>query len=533
MPARAPKSRRLTIYLLKESYGSVDEALSDRQRLTHRRVRGIGDLYVRPSRAHPPAWADFFAGSVDFSTLRVDQANSAAVLLVEAGGRMFALTFGYGRGFLEPGSWEERFGLRVTLNCLDPRRLRSIDKRSFDAIARHSREQAARDVSADEFGLNVEQDMLRAATGKPADPTLGTRLTGMDALSVTAKVELRNLPALLERYLAQSRSEAYRQQYPWVDHVREVEDSRAREELDAALIEGIRTGSDRVWMAVPEMIDWTDVAGFRYTPSERNPLRDDIAVPDFLASFREPESLTIQGLKQRKIYCFSESMGQISHQWPVYRSLYFEVERGGTTSLLTDGKWYAIDRDFVAQVDGEYTRITRSTENLPDYSDGSEKEYNQRVAASDRTRFALLDGRLIRHGGGGSSIEFCDLFTAGGSMIHVKRYAGSSVLSHLFAQGLVSTEAFHVDAGFRAKLNEQLPATHRLADPARTPNAADYRVVFGVVSRDERPLRLPFFSKVNLRFAARRLQGFGYRVHLDAIRNLADVAPAGEHGTTA
>ncbi|MEK7315628.1 MAG: TIGR04141 family sporadically distributed protein [Candidatus Eisenbacteria bacterium] len=526
MPTRGSKSRRLTIYLLKEGREVVDQILTEHTRLIHREVRGIGNLYVRPSRAHPPAWADLFAGSVDFSTLSVDQANSAAILLVGAGGRMFALTFGHGKGFLEPGSWEERFGLLATLNSLDPKRLRSIEKRSFDAIARHSREQAARDVSADEFGLNVEQDMLRAATGKPTDATLGTRLTGMDALSITVKVELRDIPAMLERYLTQSRSEEYKQHYPWVDHIREVEDPELKEELDTALVESIQAGDDRVWMAVPEMIDWTDVAGFRYTPSQRNPLRDDIHVVDFLASLRGPERLTAQGLKQRKVYCFSESAEMITHQWPVYRCLYFEAERDGTTYLLTDGKWYAINRDFVAQINAEVMSVTASSANLPDYDDASEKEYNERVAGADTARFVLLDGKPIRHGGGQSSIEFCDLLTLGRDIIHVKRYGGSSVLSHLFAQGLVSGEAFHTDSGFRAKLNEVLPATHRLADPAQQPRASDYKVVFGVVSRDERPLRLPFFSKVNLRFAARRLQGFGYGV--DRIKNVSAAARADE-----
>ena len=41
---------------------------------------------------------------------------------------------------------------------------------------------------------------------------------------------------------------------------------------------------------------------------------------------------------------------------------------------------------------------------------------------------------------------------------------------------------------------------------------SQYEVVYGIISRSEKPLDVPFFSKVTVRAAARRLRSFGYKV---------------------
>ena len=53
--------------------------------------------------------------------------------------------------------------------------------------------------------------------------------------------------------------------------------------------------------------------------------------------------------------------------------------------------------------------------------------------------------------------------------------------------------------------------------PLGQPEAKDYEIGFAIVSRVPGQLELPFFSKVNLRSAARTLNGFGYKVTLTKI----------------
>ena len=45
-------------------------------------------------------------------------------------------------------------------------------------------------------------------------------------------------------------------------------------------------------------------------------------------------------------------------------------------------------------------------------------------------------------------------------------------------------------------------------------DAARFEIVYAIVSESTKALNIPFFSKVNLRNADRRLKTFGYRVSL-------------------
>jgi uncharacterized protein (TIGR04141 family) len=276
--------------------------------------------------------------------------------------------------------------------------------------------------------------------------------------------------------------------------------------------------SDKCRLAVPEPIDWASVAGFKYGTGARRAVVHDIHLQSFLQDHGLPaDDVTVAYLKQHRVLAV-DGDGAVQHNWPVYRCLYCEVEDGSNTYLLSGGHWYKVASDFVGQVNEYYARLPVYAEALPAYKDPSEGAYAERVAKESNGKFALMDRRLISIGGGHSRVEFCDLFSRGKDLIHIKRYGGAGVLAHLFSQGVVSGQLFVSDEGFRQAINGKLPAAHRLADVERRPNAEDFRVVFAVVSseRGDR-LTLPFFSRLNVRHAAQSLLGYGYKVELAKI----------------
>ncbi len=123
-----------------------------------------------------------------------------------------------------------------------------------------------------------------------------------------------------------------------------------------------------------------------------------------------------------------------------------------------------------------------------------------------------MDQRNIVYGGSHSKIEFCDLYSNQREIFHVKRYGQSSALSHLFAQGLVSGELFQRDEHFRREVNRKLPVSHRLESPKDRPARDHFRVIFAIITDKPGALQLPFFSRLNLRHAASRLEMYGFRV---------------------
>lgn len=415
----------------------------------------------------------------------------------------------------------------MTLNAIDPNRIRSVDRKTFDAMSRHTKTQASREGSVPDFGFDVEQDLLRAVTGTPVDQQLGKRLTGMDALVTSVALRLEDVPAQLDRYLRQFHDETYRTRFPWVDQVSEVKDPSRRQELDSELVDMLNTGKlERAWLSVPDIIEWAEVMGFRYGKRVRADVHPDLHIRTFLAEVGSP--IGLEQLLTTQIFSINAAGEYVSGKWRAYDCLYCEIDSGDTTYLLNGGKWYAIRNDFVEEVNASVEAIPACSLPLPPYQDASEGRYAERVFGSDTEQFALMDGENIPYGGGASKVEFCDLYTLRRHLIHLKRYGGSSVLSHLFAQGVVSATAWLSDAQFRAAVNKRLPTSHRIESVKEKPRAEDFEIVFGIISKSSRRLVLPFFSRVNLRNAYRQLRAYGFKVSVAKIlaRAAADTLAA-------
>ena len=132
--------------------------------------------------------------------------------------------------------------------------------------------------------------------------------------------------------------------------------------------------------------------------------------------------------------------------------------------------------------------------------------------------YRCMDCKLIPVGAGNHKVEFCDLLTSDKKIIHVKRYGSSSVLSHLFAQGMVSGILFNEDKSFliklSAKLGDELGDEYKEKYTTDYPDPKEYKIIYAVISEHDDKLEIPFFSKINIRNAKKRLEGMGYEVYL-------------------
>ena len=371
------------------------------------------------------------------------------------------------------------------------------------------------------FGIDIEQDLLTAVTGRSKDVRLGKTISGRDSVALSVKIDVSEirefLPLLLDSYL----SEAYKENFDWIDQITEVRDKNKVADLNDWLVNSVNDGNlDKIWMAPPEIIDWVDIRGFKYSRRKTAPIFTDLDAAEFLDELAV-EGVTIELLKSSTVLAISARTDEPIDHWPAYRCFYAEARIDDSIYVLNNGKWYKIAAEFCEQVLEYFDNIPNSEIELPDYNHAGEGEYNDALPGIVPGSHCM-DRKLIRHGGGHSSIEFCDLATNDKKIVHVKRYGGSAQFSHLFNQGVVSGELFLQDEEFRGKLNDQLPEAIRLSDTALRPNPTDYEIVFAIISRSENALEIPFFSKVGLRNARRRLMGYGYRVSKKKINVAAE-----------
>jgi uncharacterized protein (TIGR04141 family) len=106
-------------------------------------IEGVGTFYYEDSHSNHPDWVrDFFGASLDRPDVKLFTSSAKGLLLVRVskGGAnyIFAVMFGFGRFLLRDGVIEERFGLKVVLNSVSHRNLRSIDRTSLGSVPKQS-----------------------------------------------------------------------------------------------------------------------------------------------------------------------------------------------------------------------------------------------------------------------------------------------------------------------------------------------------------------------------------------------------------
>lgn len=516
MPRRADEIRtnRLSVYMIRPEFQNLADIASTAN--NPQQIDGVGTFLFEESHTNTPGWVRGFFGDALGEDLRIFTASARCTLIVPVrhNGSIvnFAVVFGVGRFLLKDGVVEERFGLKVVLNSADEASFRSIDKTTLGSVPKHSREQMSRDVTPADFGIDIEQDLISLVTARSRDPRFGKIITGKDALYLSAKVDVSNIVEFLSYCLDRYKSNDYKTNFDWIDQIAEVRNKRTEEELDSAVLRKINGDNlDKVWMAVPEVVNWADIQGFRYLQAKRANIEEDLDMAKFIESFGGRE-ITVDDFKNAPIFSISAQDGEVISRWSAFRCTYAEVEHRDKIYILNNGKWYEIARDFTEEVQRDYDSVSDATIDLPKYVSGDELSSYNTLAASTLANACCMDQQLIPHGGGHSKVEFCDVLTHDKKIIHVKKYGGSSVLSHLFSQGMVSGELFLGDAEFRRKLNARLPRGHKLPTPAMRPDAQEYEVVFAIISKSTNPLDMPFFSKVSLRNARKRLVNYGYIV---------------------
>ena len=541
-------TNKLSIYLMKESISSPSEIIKDIETAATVPVDDIGTFYYWPSFKKPPQWVSGFFGNALGETANIFGSVVKAVLLVTVNvtptdtdppiQRVFAITFGVGRFAIEADACEDQFGLRTVLNTVEPDRLRAIQAKNIASIPRNISEQLSKEGGTASFGIDPEQCLVANIVGVSHDSNFGKLISGRDSLSVSVRKTISDIKEFLVLCYQRFCSDEYKDQFDWVDQIAEVKSPGIRAELEGQLLSNLRNNDfTKTWMAVPTIIQWAEVSGFKY--SMRGDLHDDIDIQEFLGELREDKrsNLTVGFLKSKPVLCMRADAEQVYEKWPAYACLYCEVLLDGRVYLLSDKKWYEINYDYAARINEEYEkfRAQGTSVKLPamqrqTQQDGErlrlEKEnvYNERVCR-DNGEFQCLDCKTIQYGTAHSKVEPCDIYSREGKFIHVKKYGASSVLSHLFSQGLVSAELFLSDIQFRERLNEKLSNEFKVANIAEHPAAGSYEVVYAITSSKTEALELPFFSKVTLLHAKRRLTLYGFKVSLAKIDEAIDGSP--------
>lgn len=516
------KKHKLTVFLIKKEYAEPKEFLAvDGYSVIDVNAgdEHVGKLVYKGGFRSKPSWVEIFRAVPEFDAKDIWNQSSKALFIVKWEARWFCFTFGHSRHLIEEHAYERDFGLKVALNLSDPQAIKSIDKTNIGYISLHSKEQATREIELGSFEFDDDIDLLKSITGRTPKDDDGKQETfsGRDSVSMYTKVSIALFADVAKRLHSAFVDTKYKERYPWLDKVRAARDKVITQQLDAELVARMQAGNlSGVWLAIPEVVIWEDFDGFSFTVKKDRPekpgpvLYQDIEIHDWLEHSKNVDHLDPDKLRSRKVLGYWKD-GRPPSQWSIYRCLNAEITLDGKKYILNDGDWYNIDVQYVTEINAFFRSIEDSALLLPPYGAKTEPEY-LKAASSASPDYALMDRKEVMIGGKRSRVEFCDLYSKNRDIIHVKRYGGSSLLSHLFSQALVSGESFLHDVAFRSAVNDFLPDGFKLLDPFAQPDPKEYAVCIAIMSKEPGPLEIPFFGKVAFRHAVTTLQRFGYRV---------------------
>jgi len=525
---------RLTIYLLRDVATPADAISADKspKQAALDPASGLeGEFFYAPRAAVQPSWVGFVQPVVIAPLTGLTSASASGLLILKAAGEFFAFTFGYGRSFLDPSKIEHQFGLRVALNRIDASQIRSLDTKTFEDMVVTKNVQTSKSAELPNFGVDVSRDILRAVTGQPRDRSVTKRLSGSDALVLSANVTPAGLAALCADLLAAFHEVTYKTDFEWIDQLALVNDDATIDALDTLLEAQLIAGdTSQTHMAVPETIDWEDIDVFKIGGTFRTTY-EDLDLDEYLGQLGPKKSeITIDRLKSRPVSVRFTRSTDFDTRWNVYQCLITEQRHSGQLHVLIEGRWFAVSDSIVADVDTFANSLPASPLALISSAKGEkEGDYNKRLANSDPDELLLLDAHIKRPGGAASGIELCDVLASSGEFIHVKRKSRSSTLSHLFAQGAVSASTFNGDGVFRDEIRNLIASA---VPPVKQPQWMDlvpangspvdkskYLVSYVVIANSSKTGTdwLPFFSKLNLMQHGKQLRDLGFTVSITRV----------------
>lgn len=506
------KTRTFSIYLLKEGV-TVANALKENHGLSILDSNGsvLDELnitiYLSEARTTPPWWKAYLRLEQDLNQ-RQEGALVFIPCCIEDTTRIFVLTFGMTYHKLQEGSYEYDFGLRTTLNAIDPTKIKSTETVQPDNAKRQRMQSPTADTLSF-FDFNRDQNIIKTLAGKvqPEYSEWFKSATGVNSIRITSSVKVESLPQLCRELYDLYNSDNYRQTFPDLFNITPVKDPSVKQDLENALIDSYNEENhENLIITIPEMLDplWNT---FKYTYqrrdspelSEHNVLR----LKELL-----PRVDSIEQFKEAKLKILDEEQNPIK-SYPIEECFVFDCIYETKHYHFCDGSWYCVDEGYIQRIERKLEQGIRQAGDygLPSYQHQNEGEYNTAVSEYNSS-YVCLDRSSIAPVGQ-TPIEPCDLLrlnNQGLELFHIKLGTKSAMLSHLFNQGIVSMDLLLSEESSRRNLKERLnnEEAYNVAIDSKT-----FSVIFGIVTHREiqNGVRLlPLFSKISLYRVVRGLE---------------------------
>ena len=513
------KSHSFSIYLLKKGYDDKNSLKKDH--LLEKGVKATNlpkrsTLFVLDSRPRKPWWKSYFGISKG-----LNQASKGALIFLPVGGRCFALSFGYVFHNLEETAYEHDFGLRVTMNSVDPEKLKSVDSLEIGAD-RRQRTQVPVDSDLTFFDFDRDKTILKSLTGKVKDKhkDLFKHPTGSSSIRISSPLAANELPRLCEEFLKLYESDDYKTAFPNIHNIESVRDPSLISQLNKKLLKAFRKKDENLHLTVPEIINNRENVSANFSGCGKCEPEPDVSIGGYYSYLegkgKEIEDIGLDEFKKKyQLKLVDQDNPQNISNYSIMKCFVFDTSlpRSSDVYHLTENNWYKVDNDYIKKLqndlDSSYEDLT-----LPVYDKKTERAYNKAVADNDKD-YLCFDGKKISPVGQ-YGVEPCDLYAVqdkSAVFYHVKVSTLSAQLSHLFNQGTNAFQLLKSEPEARDKLSALIDSSTvagKLKKSFKKPlRERKYSVTYAIVThkyKGKKSLNLPLFSRISLRSSLKLLK---------------------------
>lgn len=514
---------KLTIYLLRDSVIDLSSVILTRykEKGDYIEIEPTTKLpfpcraWLQRNKSKTPRWLGWLSRAFDLQKENLTNQSNSFVLVLEAANRRFAVTFGYGFNVIDRTFVEPDFGLKVTLNVVNPESLDMLDTRTLDRITKQTRTHLNAGRPLEDFGIEPDLDWLRLVRGTSNDVSIEGKVEGSDAFRVTWDKGIETLDTCCRSLYDSYRSENYKQNFGFVDHLRRLPATDPLvKDLEVKVLD-LLAHRDKEWLAIAHPdVPSPEIETFEIWCGDTK--QKDIEELDLEVLFLFIDKYIDENCETpdfQKIWIISlDAQGEArSQKTALWKYLVAHIEHENHIYVLSLGQWFQTDKSYLDELRKKVAAIEDVTDdfNCPTWPKKvKEEDYN--VILANKNNWLLLDRKMFRFGNSTNKIECADLLTSDFDFVHVKCMTSSATMSHLFAQGAVSARLYRIDQNYREKIVAAFRGKYN------RDGGENSRVVYAIGTSKKGSIAesLFFFSLVNLVQHNEILKGMGIAVSI-------------------
>ncbi len=530
------KKHYLTVFLLKDRYkklNDIKDIVPKKYEKMFNGFNGQAKAYLYRNNEKMPNWVNSFGDIFDLSNIR----NSiyALIIYIEVNNRILVLTTSFGHTKILKDRVENDFGLKVALNKVEDKALRSVDARNLTLASHQKREVSSSNSSLQDFDFDSGEDFLKAISGKsPAEFAL--KMKGGESLNIVKRFDIKEILNFCKELLVLYKQKRYISNgFDFIDDLKKINDSAVYFEMKKKIVKAINDRDNtKLVLAYPEIEEY-DFCNYKIILNNRSKYLNDINIEELFGFLNEKgfSNIKIDDLDKIKIELLDENgetyrKPKVKRRYNLFDYLVFELEKGGKKYIYINNQLYLIAKDYYDKLFKFLEKKEKNTKlsiELPLMKfryykkKGKEKlkienegDYNDRIKDLYKKSVYKFDCDLFRKKikGKKASVEICDILTKEREFVCVKTYKKSSTaLSHLFFQGTVSAELLADDENYKKTVIDMVKSDFRIKLDERS----KIKYIFAIASQREGRVtnNLPIFSMISLRKAIMDLEKRNYK----------------------